>query len=577
MATESTLKKLVDGQLPSPSHMEAVAARDRVLDELRSTPAHLLQPRIAETPQAVSPWRTGLSLAAAAALIVLVATVSLQWSDSLATVEAADGSRYSLDANDVLRSDDGRGTMLTLVDGSRVEMRSQSELSLERADDGIGIRLRTGGLIVDAAKQSSGHLYVHTKDMTVAVAGTVFLVNAENDGSRVAVIEGEVRVQEGKLETRLRPGEQVATSPTLAARPLKEEIAWSRNSSAHLAILEAFQQGIAATTGPRTPLANAPQAAAGGQAPAPVSTQEFEEAAIRPCDPDNLPPTPAGARGGGANSFQMTPGRTYGLCLTLATLVRTAYGYSPAAAINPGGRGLPMRADVVYGLGVEDGLRVRGGPGWVRNDRYTIEAVAGGPADAETMRGPMLRALLERRFKLKVHVEAEQIPAFALVVAPGGLKMKEGICTPADPSAPRLTSTTEMVRRNLEAARRGETTAGPCGYYGTANGPNMLFVGAGAGVPILGNFLGAPVINRTGIPNTVRFNYVFEYAPDESTTGAAGRGLPPEAQLTNDGSVVPRAPNLVTALEEQLGLKLEPARAPREFIVIDQVERPTAN
>ena len=66
----------------------------------------------------------------------------------------------------------------------------------------------------------------------------------------------------------------------------------------------------------------------------------------------------------------------------------------------------------------------RGGPDWVRAEPYTIEAVAGGAADAETMRGPMLRALLESRFKLKAHIETEQVPAFALTVAPGGLKMK---------------------------------------------------------------------------------------------------------------------------------------------------------
>ena len=58
------------------------------------------------------------------------------------------------------------------------------------------IRLRTSSIIVTAAKQPSGHLYVQTKDMTVSIIGTVFLVNAETNGSRVAVIEGEARVRE---------------------------------------------------------------------------------------------------------------------------------------------------------------------------------------------------------------------------------------------------------------------------------------------------------------------------------------------------------------------------------------------
>jgi uncharacterized protein (TIGR03435 family) len=261
--------------------------------------------------------------------------------------------------------------------------------------------------------------------------------------------------------------------------------------------------------------------------------------------------------------------------MTLATIIRHAHGYGPAA-INPGGRGRGLNVNIVYGLGVEDGVRVRGGPDWVRSERYTIDAVADGAADGPTMSGPMLLDLLERRFQLKAHIETEQIPAYALTVAPGGLKMKEGTCTQPDAaSAPRgggaPTSTRDMVSRNLEAARRGATTSFPCGFAGTTNGPNLLFVGAGAGVPGLGGVLGTPVINRTGIPDTVRFNYVLEFAPDERAAGPLGRDL----LAANEPSDVPRAPDLFTALEEQLGLKLEPARAPREFIVIDQVERPS--
>src|SRR5262245_43626463 len=61
-----------------------------------------------------------------------------------------------------------------------------------------------------------------------------------------------------------------------------------------------------------------------------AAVRQFEEASIRSCDPDNVPPAPAGMRGGGANSFQMTPGRTHALCMTLATVIRHAYGYGPA-------------------------------------------------------------------------------------------------------------------------------------------------------------------------------------------------------------------------------------------------------
>ena len=115
--------------------------------------------------------------------------------------------------------------------------------------------------------------------------------------------------------------------------------------------------------------------------------------------------------------------------MTLATIIRTALGFGPmqldflqGGGIGPGRRGLAFNN--VYGLGVEDGRRVRGGPDWIRSERYTIEAVADGAATAEQMRGPMLRALLERRFQLKAHVETEQVPAFNLTIARSGLKIK---------------------------------------------------------------------------------------------------------------------------------------------------------
>jgi uncharacterized protein (TIGR03435 family) len=583
------------GLFGAPAASQLDVSRERVLQRLSARGQILLNtPAEARAPRHA--WRAGLSMAAAAALIVLASTVRWPGAESMGSVEAADGSLYSLsgstrealrqgdsiDANETVRSNGGAGAMLALADGSRVEMRSQSELSLERADDGVRIRLSTGGIIVNAAKQGDGRLYVQTKDMTVAVVGTVFVVNAEEGGSRVAVIEGEVRVHEGRLETTLRPGDQVSTNRAVTTRTVKEEIAWSREAEALGAILATFERGMALSAGPRTPLGDEfvpitgqAQPAAPGQL---AARPQFEEASVRTCDPDNIPAPPAGSRGGGANSFQMTPGRTHALCLTLATIIRHAYGYGPAA-INPGGRGRGLAMNNVYGLGVEDGVRVRGGADWVRSERYTIDAVADGAADAATMSGPMLRDLLERRFKLKVHIETEQIPAWALVVAPGGLKMKEGTCTPPDPSEPPLRSTTEMVRRNLQAARRGETTAGPCGFAGAANGPNLLWVGAGAGVPALSGIVGSPVIDRTGIPNTVRFNYVLEFSPDDSTPGPLGRSPQdrPLLQIAGEPSAATPAPNLFTALEQQLGLRLEPARAPREFIVIDQVERPSPN
>jgi ferric-dicitrate binding protein FerR (iron transport regulator) len=153
-------------------------------------------------------WRVTAAVIAAAAVFVLAATPLIrEWTSTnpaRAVVDSADGSVYrtangeptkipvggSINTGETIRTNGNAGAVLALADGSRVEMRTQSELSLERADDGIRIRLRSGSIIVNAAKQRAGHLYVQTKDMAVSVVGTIFLVNAENAGSSVAVIEG---------------------------------------------------------------------------------------------------------------------------------------------------------------------------------------------------------------------------------------------------------------------------------------------------------------------------------------------------------------------------------------------------
>jgi uncharacterized protein (TIGR03435 family) len=529
----------------------------------------------------------GFSWAAAAVLVAAVGAAILWPRADSALFRVVEGTAQT---GDTIRTDRGSGAQLSLADGSRIEMRAQSELSLEHADDGLRILLERGGIIVNAAKQRSGHLYVQTKDMTVSVVGTVFMVNAADDGSRVAVIEGEVRVREGRTETTLRPGEQVSTNPAAATRTVKEEIAWSRDADALGAILETFAKGMALSAGPRTPVTDSPgpvnaafdQAGATAQGQPAAPRPQFEEASLRPCDPDNIPAPPAGARGGGANSFMMTPGRMHALCLTVATLIRTAYGYGPAELdfLNPGGRGRGMNAGgIPYGLGVEDGLRVKGGPDWVRSERYTIDAVADGAADGATMSGPMLRDLLERRFQLKAHIETEQVPAFALTVAPGGLKVKPAepdscVSFPPDPTVPRINGVPVGARRPMLAdVRRGEKRV--CGQLPERNGPNQVFVAGSSTFSVLAQQLASRlgrvrVYDKTGI--TDPFDWVLEFADDGPAGSAA---LNPRA--APQSSDVPRGPTIFVALEEQLGLRLEPAQAPRDFIVIDHVERPSPN
>jgi uncharacterized protein (TIGR03435 family) len=302
--------------------------------------------------------------------------------------------------------------------------------------------------------------------------------------------------------------------------------------------------------------------------------------------------------------------------MTLATLIRTAYGYGPAGLdFLTGGRlggGRGMGFNTVYGLGVEDGLRVRGGPDWVRSERYTIEAVAEGAADAETMRGPMLRSLIERRFQLKAHIETEQIPAWTLTIASSGLKIKPvdtdavdksgsvnttvkdgGACEPQptvgrgqplivrpaqpgerQPPPPTPGQPVTILFRNFVDVRRGEKPT--CGMSMQRNGPNQVIVAGGTTLEALARSLASPlggviVTDKTG--NTDKFNIVLEFVRDENTPGP--NFLPPNQPGTD--SDVPRGRTIFAALEEQLGLRLEPARAPREYIVIDRVERRSAN
>jgi hypothetical protein len=118
---ERELKRLVAQRLPS--HLEFVAARDRVLNELHAAPPHLQKARLTDSPPApsepggrvegpiVSWLRNALPLAAAAALIAIAATVSFRRGDWLATVEAADGSKYTLKANEVMRASTASGAM----------------------------------------------------------------------------------------------------------------------------------------------------------------------------------------------------------------------------------------------------------------------------------------------------------------------------------------------------------------------------------------------------------------------------------------------------------------------------------
>src|SRR5207248_1430231 len=143
--------------------------------------------------------------------------------------------------------------MVRLLDGSLVEMGERFDLSVSRAWKGTTIRLDGGEVIVQAAKQRSGRLYVATEDGLVWVKGTIFSVNHGTKGSRVAVIEGVVRVDYGEGTTDLHAGDEATSGPSVSKVPIQNEIAWSKNSAKHLALLGDFavlQKQFAAIPGP---------------------------------------------------------------------------------------------------------------------------------------------------------------------------------------------------------------------------------------------------------------------------------------------------------------------------------------
>lgn len=238
--------------------------------------------------------------------------------------------------------------------------------------------------------------------------------------------------------------------------------------------------------------------AVGSVAHAQLSTPSFEVATIKP--------NKSGEQGGGSG-FE---GSTYrGTNVSLLRLIRLAYA--------------PIQEFV-------------GGTGWIDSERYDILAKAEGQPNRQQMQ-LMLRSLLADRFKLVVHKETREKPAFALVLARAdgklgpGLRPSEVDCSPGN---------------------RDKAPKGACGFR-AAQG---IISSRSATMEMLAGELiltGRLVVDRTGLKGAYEFD--LRWTPDEFQTSS----------------------ELIVALREQLGLKLEPIRAPVEVIVIDQAERASEN
>jgi uncharacterized protein (TIGR03435 family) len=197
------------------------------------------------------------------------------------------------------------------------------------------------------------------------------------------------------------------------------------------------------------------------------------------------------------------------------------------------------------------------GPDWIREERYTITAKAGGVTDRALLQGPMLQALLEDRFKLRLRRESRDVSVMLLTVARGGHRLKpfvEGSCTPRPPN---------FRPGDPPWFRDGET---PCRAFGTRKGRNVVVEGQGITLDTFAEMLRGQfgrVINKTGIDGRFDINVTWD-APN----GPLGEA----AALTSE----PSAPSVFAVLE-QLGLKLEGGRDRGEMIVIESVERPSDN
>ncbi len=208
-------------------------------------------------------WRSYKVWAMAAALIAgigvaqfLVRELAPFGSGTSALVQTVDGELFRIAATsqvpvaegDAIREGEtirtGRrgSTVVKLNDGSLIEVRQRSEVRLEDSRRGTTIELERGSVIVQAADQRQRHLYVSTEDCLVSVTGTIFSVNHGTKGSRVSVIEGEVRVSHSGEETVLEPGQQVATDTNLGEVPVGDEISWSRDVDHYLSLLEQYSQ-----------------------------------------------------------------------------------------------------------------------------------------------------------------------------------------------------------------------------------------------------------------------------------------------------------------------------------------------
>ncbi len=197
-------------------------------------------------------------------------------------------------------------------------------------------------------------------------------------------------------------------------------------------------------------------------------------------------------------------------------------------------------------------IPIEGGPAWIHSETFGIEATSGGHPSVQMMEGPMMQAVLEDRFKLRIHRETRQRPVYELTLGKGYPKLKPlgksgCVAVVAGRPSPQLGPGQKYCRNMVS----------PRGTVDMEGGTFSALAG------MLGMALDRPVIDRTGVTDS--FEIHLRFSPDDSGAGGATAADP--------GAF----PGIVEAVQEQLGLKLAPAKGPVDVLVIDHVERPSGN
>lgn len=256
-----------------------------------------------------------------------------------------------------------------------------------------------------------------------------------------------------------------------------------------------------------------------------------------------------------------------------------AMGFGESPSFQSGGRYIgcaPLKAFIVDAYGTDYSL-IAGGPKWIENAQFQIDAKAGWDADKDQMR-LMLQFLLEERFKLKIHSQAKRMDIYALVVAEGGARLKEA----KDENGNLIVSmpSPEERHKKIEAAMRSQDPFQAVQKIGTfmSGGGGQIELRSNATTMMafaksLRAHVGRFVIDKTGIPGF--FDIQLRFA--DSGARFDMRMNPGEKPSTTPLASEPSGLTIFKALEEQLGLKLEPDKGLLEFAIIDSVEKPSEN